>query len=51
MAVGASTQITDRAKTLGNEGDTVLGTCAPTAQMLLKHARVTGDARIVGGRV
>ena len=36
--------ITDRAKTLGNEGDTVLGTCAPTAQMLLKHARVTGDA-------
>ncbi len=36
--------ITDRAKTLGNEGDTVLGTCAPTARMLLKHARVTGDS-------
>ena len=36
--------ITDRAKTLGNDGDTVLGTCASTAQMLLKHARVTGDA-------
>ena len=36
--------ITDRAKTLGNEGDTVLGTCAPTAQLLLKHARVTGDS-------
>ena len=35
--------ITDRAKTLGNEGDAVLGTCAPTARMLLKHARVTGD--------
>ena len=35
--------ITDRAKTLGNEGDAVLGTCASTAQMLLKHARVTGD--------
>ncbi len=35
--------ITDRAKTLGNEGDVVLGTCAPNAQMLLKHARVTGD--------
>ncbi len=36
--------ITDRAKTLGNEGDAVLGTCAPIAQMLLKHARVTGDS-------
>ena len=36
--------ISDRAKTLGNEGDAVLGTCAPTAQMLLKHARVTGDS-------
>lgn len=36
--------ITDRAKTLGNEGDTVLGTCAPTARLLLKHARVTGDS-------
>ena len=36
--------ITDRAKTLGNEGEVVLGTCAPTARMLLKHARVTGDA-------
>ncbi len=36
--------ITDRAKTLGNEGDTVLGTCASTARMLLKHARVTGDS-------
>ena len=36
--------ITDRAKTLGNEGDAVLGTCASTAQMLLKHARVTGDS-------
>ena len=36
--------ITDRAKTLGNEGDVVLGTCATTAQLLLKHARVTGDA-------
>ena len=35
--------ITDRAKTLGNEGDAVLGTCAPTARMLLKHARVSGD--------
>ena len=35
--------ITDRAKTLGNEGDAVLGTCAPTVRMLLKHARVTGD--------
>ena len=35
---------TDRTKTLGNEGDAVLGTCAPTAQMLLKHARVTGDS-------
>ena len=35
---------TDRTKTLGNEGDAVLGTCAPTARMLLKHARVTGDA-------
>lgn len=35
---------TDRAKTLGNEGDVVLGTCAPTVRMLLKHARVTGDA-------
>ena len=37
--------ITDRAKTLGNEGDAVLGTCAPTARMLLKHARVTGDSK------
>ncbi len=36
--------ITDRAKTLGNEGDAVLGTCAPTARTLLKHARVTGDS-------
>ena len=36
--------ITDRAKTLGNEGDVVLGICATTAQLLLKHARVTGDA-------
>ena len=36
--------ITDQAKTLGNEGDAVLGTCAPTAQILLKHARVTGDS-------
>ena len=36
--------ITDRAKTLGNEGDAVLGTCASTAQLLLKHARVTGDS-------
>ena len=36
--------ITDRAKTLGNEGDAVLGTCASVAQLLLKHARVTGDA-------
>lgn len=36
--------ITDQAKTLGNEGDAVLGTCASTTQMLLKHARVTGDA-------
>lgn len=36
--------ITDRAKTLGNEGDVVLGTCAPTAWLLLKHARVTGDS-------
>ena len=36
---------TDRAKALGNEGDTVLGTCATTAQLLLKHARVTGDAK------
>ena len=36
--------ITDRAKTLGSEGDTVLGTCAPTARMLLKHARVTGNS-------
>ncbi len=36
--------ITDRAKTLGNEGDAVLGTCATTVQLLLKHARVTGDA-------
>lgn len=35
---------TDRTKTLGNAGDAVLGTCAPTAQMLLKHARVTGDS-------
>ena len=35
---------TDRAKTLGNEGDAVLGTCATTAQLLLKHARVTGDS-------
>ena len=35
--------LSDRAKTLGNEGDAVLGTCASTAQMLLKHARVTGD--------
>ena len=35
---------TDRAKTLGNEGDAVLGTCAPTARLLLKHARVTGDS-------
>ena len=35
---------TDRAKTLGDEGDAVLGTCAPTAQLLLKHARVTGDS-------
>ena len=35
--------ITDRAKTLGDEGDAVLGTCASTVQMLLKHARVTGD--------
>ena len=34
---------TDRAKTLGNEGDAVLGTCATTVQLLLKHARVTGD--------
>ena len=36
--------VTDRAKTLGNEGDAVLGTCAPTARMLLKHARVSGDS-------
>ncbi len=36
--------ITDRAKMLGNEGDAVLGTCATTVQLLLKHARVTGDA-------
>ena len=36
--------ITDRAKTLGNEGDAVLGTCASTAHLLLKHARVTGDS-------
>ena len=36
--------ITDRAKTLGSEGDAVLGTCAPTARMLLKHARVTGNS-------
>ena len=36
---------TDRAKTLGNEGDVVLGTCAPTVRMLLKHARVTGDTQ------
>ena len=35
---------TDRAKTLGNEGDAVLGTCATTAQLLLKYARVTGDS-------
>ena len=37
--------ITDRAKTLGDEGDVVLGTCAPTVRMLLKHARVTGDTQ------
>ncbi len=35
---------TDRIKTLGNEGDVVLGTCAHAALMLLKHARVTGDS-------
>ena len=35
---------TDRAKTLGNEGDTVLGTCASPTWLLLKHARVTGDS-------
>ncbi len=35
---------TGRTKTLGNEGDAVLGTCAPTVRLLLKHARVTGDA-------
>ena len=34
---------TDRAKTLGQEGDAVLGTCAHSVLMLLKHARVTGD--------
>ena len=34
---------TDRSKTLGSAGEAVLGTCAPTVQMLLKHARVTGD--------
>ena len=33
----------DRAKTLGEVGDTVLGICAYSALMLLKHARVTGD--------
>ena len=34
---------TDRTKTLGKEGDVVLGTCAHSALMLLKHARITGD--------
>ncbi|MCH8289716.1 hypothetical protein IH992_01245 [Candidatus Poribacteria bacterium] len=34
---------TDRTKTLGQEGDAVLGTCAHSALMLLKHARVTGN--------
>jgi hypothetical protein len=34
---------TDRTKTLGREGDAVLGTCAHSALTLLKHARVTGD--------
>ena len=34
---------TDRARTLGEAGDTVLGICAHSASMLLKHARVTGD--------
>ena len=34
---------TDRARTLGEAGDTVLGICAHPALMLLKHARITGD--------
>lgn len=34
---------TDRTKTLGEAGDTVLGICAHSALMLLKHARVTGN--------
>ena len=33
----------DQTKTLGEAGDTVLGICAHSALMLLKHARVTGD--------
>lgn len=36
---------TDRTRTLGEAGDTVLGVCAHSALMLLKHARVTGDER------
>ena len=34
---------TDRTRTLGEPGDTVLGTCAPKTLMLLKYARITGD--------
>ena len=33
----------DRTKTLGEAGDTVLGICAHSALILLKHARITGD--------
>ncbi len=34
---------TERTKTLGKEGDAVLGTSAHSALMLLKYARITGD--------
>ncbi|MCZ6678643.1 MAG: hypothetical protein O7E52_15510 [Candidatus Poribacteria bacterium] len=34
---------TDRTKTLGTEGDAVLGTSAYSALMLLKYARITGN--------
>jgi hypothetical protein len=34
---------TDRAQTLGNEGDATLGTCAKNALVLFKHARITSD--------
>ena len=33
----------EKTATLGNTGDAVLGTCAESALLLLKHARITGN--------